>query len=96
MEEIDEPDQPVPGVTHYIPHHAIIRRDKSTTKLHIVYNASVKQDRATLNDCLYARPTFGQNIMDIILQFRLYKVALAADIEKAFLMVSVMEGTEMC
>ena len=30
--------------------------------------------------------------MDIILWFRTYKVALAADIEKAFLMVSVAEG----
>ena len=41
-----------------------------------------------MNDCLYAGPKFCQNIMDIILRFRVHKVALAADIEKAFLMVS--------
>lgn len=43
----------------------------------------------SLNDCLYAGPKFGQSIMDILLRFRAYKTALAADIEKAFLMISV-------
>ena len=92
MEEIDDSDQSVPGATQYIPHHAVIRQDKSTMKLRIVYNASAKQDGPSLNDCLYAGLKFGQNIMDIILRFRVDKVALAADIEKAFLMVSVAEG----
>ena len=36
-------------------------------------------------------PKFGQNIVDILLRFRMHKVALSADIEKAFLMVSVAE-----
>ena len=45
----------------------------------------------SLNDCLYAGPTFGQNIMDILLRFRIHRVAVIADIEKAFLMVSVSE-----
>ena len=91
VEEVDDMDQPVPGATHYIPHHAVIRQDKSTTKLRIVYDASAKQDGPSLNDCLHAGPKFGQNIMDIILRFRVHKVALTADIEKAFLMVSVAE-----
>ena len=91
VEEIDDPKRSVRGATHYIPYHAVIRQDKSTTKLRIVYNASAKQDGPSLNDCLYAGPKFGQSIMDIILRFRVHKVALAADIEKAFLMVSVAE-----
>ena len=78
-------------LVRYIPHRAVIRQDKSTTKLHIVYNALAKQDGASLNDCRYAGPKFGQNIMDIIMRFRVHKVALTADIEKAFLMVSVAE-----
>ncbi len=91
MDEVDESEHSNPGVTHYIPHHAVIRQDKLTTKLRVVYNASAKQDGPSLNDCLYAGPKFGQNIMDILLRFRVHKVSLAADIEKAFLMVSVAE-----
>ena len=45
----------------------------------------------SLNHCLYAGPTFGQNIIDILLRFRIHQVAVIAYIEKAFLMVSVSE-----
>ena len=91
VEEIDEIDQPVPGATHYISHHAVIWQDKNTTKLYIVYNASTSQERLSLNDCLYAGPKFGQNILHIILRFQVHKVDLTADIEKVSLMVSVAE-----
>ena len=75
---------------HYLPHHAVIRRDKSTTKLRVVYDASAKtHNNPSLNDCLYTGPTFDQSIMDILIRFRLHPIAMIADIEKAFLMVSV-------
>ena len=74
---------------HYLSHHAIIRGDKKTTKLRIVYDASAKTTGPSLNDCLYTGLMFGQNIMDIIIRFRVHRVALTGDIEKAFLMISV-------
>jgi len=77
------------SLVHYLPHHPVVREDKSTTKLRIVYDASAKSSGSSLNDCLYAGPKFGQSIMDILLRFRTHRIALAADIEKAFLMVSV-------
>jgi len=77
------------NLTHYLPHHPVVREDKSTTKLRIVYDASAKTCGPSLNECLYAGPKFGQSIMDILLRFRTYRTALAADIEKAFLMISV-------
>ena len=76
---------------HYLPHHGVIRDDKTTTKLRIVYDASAKTTGPSLNDCLYASPSFGQRIADILVRFRLYPVGLIADIEKAFLMVSVAD-----
>ena len=76
---------------HYLPHHAIIRNDKSTTKLRIVYDASAKTEGPSLNDYLYAGPSFGQRILDILIRFLLYRIELIADIEKAFLMISVAE-----
>ncbi|MCG8620595.1 MAG: hypothetical protein MJE68_01170, partial [Proteobacteria bacterium] len=41
--------------------------------------------------CLYTGPNFGQSILDILLRFRLHEVALVGDVEKAFLMVSVVD-----
>ena len=79
------------GKVHYIPHHAVIRRDKLTTKLRVVYDASAKSDGVALNDCLYAGPPLAENIFDVLLRFRVNQVALTGDIEKAFLMVGIAE-----
>ena len=74
---------------HYLPHHAVVRRDKETTKVRVVYDALARSDGLSLNDCLHAGPKFEQKIMDILLRFRVHRIAVTADIEKAFLMVSV-------
>ena len=85
--------EPPPRVTHYLPHHAVVRRDKSTTKVRVVYDASAKSANSpSLNDCLLKGPKFNQLIFDLLLRFRSYKIALTADLEKAFLMVSVDEA----
>ena len=77
---------------HYLPHHAVVRNDKTTTKLRIVYDASAKMaGEASLNDCLHKGPKFNQLILDILLRFRAFKYVLIADLEKAFLQVSVVE-----
>ena len=46
----------------------------------MVYDASSKTSGPLLNECLYKGP-----------KFRSYKVALIADVEKAFLMIAVDE-----
>ena len=74
---------------HCLPHHAVIRRDKDTTKLRIVYDASARSTGLSLNDCLHAGPKFDQKILNLLLRFRVHRVALTGDIEKAFLMVSI-------
>jgi hypothetical protein len=91
--------EPVPEVTtasnlcHYLPHHAVVRSDKATTKLRVVYDASARTgDGPSLNDCLYKGPKFNQLIFDILVRFRVFKYALTADLEKAFLQVCVTEG----
>ena len=79
----------VPDVIHYLPHHAVIRHDEETTKVRVVYDASARSGGPSLNDCLYTGPKFNQRILEILLRFRSYPVAFIADIEKAFLMISV-------
>ena len=89
MEEVDQPSRGVSGRVHYLPHHAVVQGDKETTKLRIVYDASAKSTGCSLNECLLKGPKFDQKILDLLLRFRTYRVAVTADIEKAFLMVSV-------
>ena len=72
------------NLIHYLPHHPVVREDKTMTKLRIDYDALTKTCGPSLYDCLYARPKFGQSIMDILLRFRIHKTALATDIEKHF------------
>lgn len=80
VEVVKQPQDPVAGEVHYLPHHAVIRRDKHTTKLRIMYDASAKSQGPSLNDCLFTGLKFSQNII----RFRVHAVALSADSEKAF------------
>ena len=91
VEIVSDPAHFDGGRLHYLPHRPVVRVDKDTTKLRIVYDASAKGDGPCLNDCLYTGPKFSQNILDILLRFRLNKVALIGDVEKAFLMISVAD-----
>ena len=91
--EAVQPDLEADGRIHYLPHHAVIRNDKTTTKVRIVYDASARSSGLSLNDSLHVGPKFHQIILDILLRFRLHAVALVGDIEKAFLRI-VMEETD--
>ncbi len=88
VEEVN-PFSETQGVVHYLPHHPVIHQDKDTTKLRVVYDASARVSGPSLNDCLCTGPKFNQKILEILLRFRSYRIALIADIEKAFLMISV-------
>lgn len=78
---------------HYIPHHCVIKPDRATTKLRIVYDASskVNEDVPSLNDCLLRGPVFLSDICALLLRFRTFPVALVSDIEKAFLQVGLRQ-----
>ena len=67
----------------------MIRRDKKTTKVRVVYDASARSTGPSLNDCLHTGPKFNQRILEILLRFRSYQVGAIADLEKAFLMIAV-------
>ena len=88
--ENSETSHPGPGNTRYLPHHPVIRKDKETTNLRVVYDASAKMNgNPPLNDCLYSGPSLLPSFADVLMRFRFHRVALVADIEKAFLMVSI-------
>ena len=87
------PDDCKIGETHYLPHHAVIKEESSTTKLRVVFDASAKSqtNAPSLNDCLLKGSNYTPLLYDILLRFRTKVVALTADIAKAFFMISITE-----
>jgi hypothetical protein len=85
--ELERPDERV----HYLPHHAVVRKNAKTTKVRVVYDASSKECKraVSLNDCLHVSPSLTPQLFHVLLRFMERRVALVADIEKAFLNVEV-------
>ena len=75
----------------YLAHHTVIRCDKETTRLQTVYDVSVKSTGLSLNECLHAGPKFDPTIYHLLLRFRIHRVANTADINKAFLIVCMVQ-----
>ena len=90
--EVVEDPRKANGPVYYMPHHAIIKDDRKTTKLRIVFDASSHEAGAlSLNDCQFAGPSLNPDIVEMLMQFRLNKVAIAGDLEKAFLQIGLNE-----
>ena len=79
---------------HYVPHHAVIRQERATTKILIVYYGSAKlgKSESSINDCLQTGPNLIPKLYDVLVRFRSHRIAVTADIEKAFLMVSIIHA----
>ena len=96
IERVDQPEGTVCEETnvHYMPHHGVVRKDKDTTKLRVVYDGSAKPkpDDLSINDCLDQGPNYIPKLFDVLVKFRSYPVGLTADIEKAFLMVGITDS----
>ena len=73
---------------HYLPHQAVIKKDRQTTKLRIVFDAaSETKNELSWNDSLLTGLCLLQLLNDILIRFRIGKYGLAADIKQAFLKI---------
>ena len=81
------------GKIHYLPHHAVVTPQKTTTKIRVVYDASAKTrpGNNSLNECLSRGPVMLHDLCGLLLRFRLHPIAMIADIEKAFLQIGLKE-----
>ncbi|GFT08153.1 integrase catalytic domain-containing protein, partial [Trichonephila clavipes] len=74
----------------YLPHHAVIRSDKTTRRIRIVFDGSAHEDgQSSLNQSLYTGPNLHPNILELLLCFRKSPVAFTADVKSAFLQIEL-------
>lgn len=69
----------------YISHHAVLRPTGGTPKIRVVFNDSCKSSNGvTLNDLLLTGPKLQQDLLAILLRWRLFKFVYTSDIAKMF------------
>ena len=74
----------------YLPHHAVFRDDKTTTKCRIVFHASAREGHGvSVNDCVLPGSALQSNHASVLIRFRTNRIDLIVDIEKMFLQVKL-------
>ncbi|XP_025198008.1 uncharacterized protein LOC112596509 [Melanaphis sacchari] len=71
--------------SYFIPHHAVFKSSDPQDKIRVVFDASVQSFSSTsLNHCLFAGPKLQQDVIDVLMRFRLSRHAFTADINKMY------------
>lgn len=69
----------------------MIREDRVTTKVRIVFDTSVKHDGKSLNSAIRPGPNPQKDLVDVLTRFHRPPVALSADISEMFLQVGLQD-----
>lgn len=92
IEKVSNTTNTVNNTVYYLPHHAVYREESITTKMRIVFDASSHAvGHLSLNDCLWPGVNLNSNIFQLLIYFRLNRIAILGDIEKAFLQIVLTE-----
>ncbi|XP_045453765.1 uncharacterized protein LOC123663070 [Melitaea cinxia] len=74
----------------YLPHHAVVRNDKVTSKVRVVFDASCSgTNGVSLNNDLLVGPSLQNTLRHIVMRWRKHPICLVADIVKMYRQVKV-------
>jgi len=92
------PENEMKDVKWWLPHFPIVKKEKETTKVRIVFDAAAKTQGTCLNDLLEAGPKLQNDLLEVLLKFRKYSIALVSDIQEMYLQISISEhdGKYLC
>lgn len=91
MREVEGEDTRKEEAT-YLPHHAVIRTDKATTKVRVVFNASEKnKNGVSLNNTLMVGPKLQADLRHTVMRWRGHPIGLITDIVKMYRQVRVSD-----
>ncbi|GFV62472.1 integrase catalytic domain-containing protein [Trichonephila clavipes] len=77
---------------YYLPHQAIKKDGRLTSKTRIVFDAKSHQNNELLlNDCLWPGINLNPNLLDILINFRLNAIAFCSDIKQTFLQICLSD-----
>ncbi|XP_011882138.1 PREDICTED: uncharacterized protein LOC105569894, partial [Vollenhovia emeryi] len=77
----------------YLPHHGVLHESSLTTKLRVVFDGSVRTTAGiSLNDTVMIGARLQDNLIDIMLRFRLHAIAITADLKKMYRQILVHEA----
>ncbi|XP_060800708.1 uncharacterized protein LOC132901847 [Amyelois transitella] len=89
MEIVDDESSNMKGKV-WLPHHAVVRMDRTTTKTRVVFNAADRSANGlSLNDTLMVGPTLQMELRHLIMRWRSHPICLTADIIKMYRQVNV-------
>ncbi|XP_046145767.1 uncharacterized protein LOC114882057 [Osmia bicornis bicornis] len=70
---------------YYLPHHGVVKVTSETTKLRVVFDASAATSTGiSLNDALHTGPKIQEDLLYILLRFRIHRYVITGDIEKMY------------
>ena len=76
----------------YMPMHAVWKDSSTTTKLRVVFDASAKRTSgSSLNDQFLVGPTVHPPLIDFLLRFWPFKVAMTTNVSKMYREVVIHE-----
>ena len=72
------------GPVHYISHHAVVRPEKKSTPVRIVFNSPATYQGSRLNDYWKKGPDLLNRLFGVVLRFREREVAISDDISEMY------------
>ncbi|GFU88440.1 DUF1758 domain-containing protein [Trichonephila clavipes] len=97
IEKVNDTEINVHKPMYYLPHQEIKKEGRVTTSTRIVFDAASHQaNELSLNDCLWPGPNLNPNLLDVLINFRLNRVAISSDIRQAFLQICLADKQRFC
>ncbi|XP_075150481.1 uncharacterized protein LOC142224584 [Haematobia irritans] len=90
MGKVSLPDPIDASGYYYLPHHAVIKPESTTTKVRVVFNASFQTSNGvSLNDVLHIGPVLQNDLTILILRWRFFRFVFNGDITKMYRQILV-------
>ena len=89
LADLDRP----PSQVFYLLMHVIWKDSSTTTKIRAVFDPSAKSSTGvSLNDTLLVGPTVHSTLIDVLLRFCLYHIALTTDVSRMYRAVELTKS----